>query len=355
MNCKYKTESCSKRGCELEDFLETFIKHRFKKQIEEIEFQCLDKSGEGGKKAEILIDVDNKKYVIEAKSFLNNDVHVVKSYANNLFSLIDKFSDAPGIKIKKLRSKLHKIENTGISIQFDESLLLLAPILHNSDPLDAKLEFISKVVTEIYNKMNNLIDNIKGSSLLRINIEKYKYNEKMIENTSKRIKREYADLDWDELEKKYGIRKPTNVVCESDLSYDFNLLIDGIKNKDKILNLLIYIDNDGQGIKLGGRYLTSTVNNEMEKHVKRLIIDAEKKFLNYINETRILFFNSDLVQIPNYTDKFDNLLNIIKNNVNIDMCDEVWIEYYTPEEVCDDNINYVLTSKNNLISYKKIV
>ncbi|WP_208414797.1 hypothetical protein [Paenibacillus castaneae] len=333
-----ETGTCVKKKCEVNLFLNEFVKKRYDVSLKDIGFECLDISGSDGKRPEISFVHKGQKIVIEAKTLHYEEINILNSFTNKIGELLIDFC-----KENKTNGKLIKrtSEIMGVNLAFDETILSLAPILNNKSNISEQKDLIYRIINSTYNKLKSMKKRGEWVGSICLDISKYK---KLRMKDLKTVKKnlyeraaisgfENTDPDW--------------------LKHSFRTE-EYIRNDIKKLNILINFVDESSEITFSSAALDSTFIASIN-HIEKLIKSAEEKFNSYNNEyKKVLFFNNDFIRLKSeINDGYEEIIQEINSKIINSVIDEVWIEFIDAI-IEHDHFDYIETSSEGRKGYEMI-
>jgi len=333
-----ETGTCVKKKCEVNLFLNEFVKRRYDVSLKDIGFECLDISGSDGKRPEISFVHKGQKIVIEAKTLHYEEINIMTSFTNKIGELLIEFC-----KENKTNGKLIKrtLEIMGVKLTFDETILSLAPILNNKSNTSEQLDLIYRIINSAHNKLKSMKKRSEWVGSICLDISKYK---KLRMNDLKKVKRnlyERAEISGFE-----------NI--EPDwLNHSFRTE-EYIRNDITKLTILIDFVDTSSEITFSCAALDSTFIASIN-HIEKAIKSAEEKFETYGDEyKKVLFFNNNFIRLKSeISDGYEEVIQEIKSKIINNVIDEVWIEFI--EAITEhDHFDYIEASSEGRKGYEMI-
>ncbi len=303
-----KCQNCEKqKSCEIIEFLGDFIQARYNLEYEKMDFECCDKVVRNGAQPEIKFSNENKYVVIEAKTltfeFITKLNKLTKKIDEEIISLLSNQNELIEPSVRECWKNI--LDNEGLNIVLDESVVAI-------DIKNAKV--VEKLAQNLIIAISQRIAEIKSDEQIEINME---IESDMINKTS--LKRDFLHYE-DE-------RKPNRIMTVYVNTTEENYL---------------QIDSSFD-------YYSNTYCNALiQKYVEKCMDNAVKSFSDYMDCTKILFFNNKLPNMTNTLDKslieryIDLIRNIYLDNKKYQCIDEIWTEYRELNERESNNFDFAV-------------
>lgn len=370
-----KCKGCNKiNKCEINLFLKDFINQTYKVNLEDLQFECCDKTGDKPSQPEIAVCINGEDIVIEAKTL---GIEVITKMKTFIAELSDKIKEVirDSSKCKNILGQNYSkilyeiLSKFGIHISFNEGILFLSPILHGKDKQKVLNELIGQILINLIKAVSSIIKRgekyIQYPKTMAINLDEFSPRIKERSNLKHYKTSEYGSLEkYDRKIPCYMNSCENTQITKADIWYENVNMIDRtylsvIGDKTELILEISLTGKVGEVTTGNISQMVNWYNNdEMKKYYTNRLKDTVKKFKNCKSTARkILFFNSDLIRICiGQTDTLKDTMEIIKeisNKEDYKLIDEIWVEYYLGKDVGDD-LNFAIISYSDRKYYERI-